>query len=127
MKQTHLLLACPLTLAIAAPIAFGQTITGSVNGTVTDASGAALPGAKVTATNVQTNVSNTTQTSSSGIYNIRFLQVGQYKVTVEANGFAPQTLGPFALEAGQDAKFDAKLGITGATQTVDVSESLTPC
>lgn len=126
MKHKHIYFAGSLAISMAATLAHGQTITGSVNGTVTDASGAALPGAKVTATNVQTNVSQSTDTSSSGVYTIRFLQVGQYKVTVESNGFAPQTLGPFALEAGQDAKFDAKLGVAGSTQTVDVTSVLVP-
>lgn len=103
-----------------------QTITGSVSGTVTDASGAVLPQAKITVTNVQTNVSSNTVSSSAGVYNIRFLQVGQYKVTVESAGFAPQTLGPFALEAGQDAKFDAKLGVAGSATSIEVAESLVP-
>lgn len=126
MKRCYLSLVSPALLALSATLAHGQTITGSVNGTVTDASGAAVAGAKVTATDVSTNVSQTAETSSSGVYNIRFLQVGQYKVTIESNGFAPQTLGPFALEAGQDAKFDAKLGVAGSSQTVDVNEMLTP-
>ncbi len=126
MRHKHILLAGTVALCTSATMLHAQTITGSVNGTVTDASGAALPGAKVTATNVQTNTSQTTDTSSSGVYNIRFLQVGQYKVTVEAPGFAPQTLGPFALEAGQDAKFDAKLGVAGSTSTVDVTSALVP-
>ncbi|SEB38957.1 TonB-dependent receptor [Terriglobus roseus] len=124
MKRSLLCLSA--VLVCTGPSALSQTITGSINGTVTDASGAVLPGAKVIATNVQTNVSSTTESTSSGVYNLRFLQVGQYKVTIQANGFAPQTLGPFALEAGQDAKFDAKLGAEGGTQTVNVTEALVP-
>ena len=85
---------------------FAQTITAGVNGTVTDASGAVIPNAKVTATNVDTNVSISTITTKDGIYVIRNLQIGQYKVTVESAGFAAKTLGPFTLESGQDAKLD---------------------
>ena len=116
----------PMALVLAGSFAYGQTITGSVNGTVTDATGAAVNAAKVSITDVATGVTSTTESSSSGVYNMRFLQVGSYRVTVEAQGFAPQTLGPFALEAGQDAKFDAKLGVAGSTQSVDVAGSLTP-
>ena len=61
-----------------------QTITGSVNGTVTDPTGAVIPNAKVTATNVDTGIETPTTTNSDGIYNIRFLQIGNYKVTVDA-------------------------------------------
>ncbi|SDF92139.1 TonB-dependent Receptor Plug Domain [Terriglobus roseus] len=116
----------PVALVAVSTCSYAQTITGSVNGTVTDPSGAVLPNAKVTVTNVQTNVSSTTQSTSGGVYNIHFLQVGQYKVVIEAKGFAPQTLGPFSLEAGQDAKFDAKLSAEGANQTVEVQASLVP-
>ncbi|MFN2975395.1 outer membrane beta-barrel protein [Terriglobus aquaticus] len=116
----------PIAIAAVSASLPAQTITGSVNGTVTDASGAALPNAQITVTNVDTNVSSKTQTAGDGVYNLRFLQVGRYKVTVEAPGFAPQILGPFSLEAGQDAKFDAKLGVAGNAQNVDVSASLAP-
>ena len=113
-------------LAICVVTGFAQTITGGVNGTVTDPSGAVIPGAKVTATNVATNVDTSTVTNKDGVYGIRFLTIGQYKVVIQAPGFAPQTLGPFALEAGQYAKFDAKLNMEGAAQSVSVSESLVP-
>src|SRR5882757_5394858 len=85
-----------------------QTITGSVNGTVTDPSGAVIANARVTATNVDTGVATPT-TTNDGIYNIRFLQIGTYKVTIEAPGFATATFGPFVLETGQNAKIDGKL------------------
>ncbi|MGI4757045.1 MAG: carboxypeptidase regulatory-like domain-containing protein [Janthinobacterium lividum] len=126
MKRNHVLMAGVLAVSVSAPLAHSQTITGSINGTVTDGSGAALPRAKVTATNVETNASQSTESSGTGVYNLRFLQIGQYKVTIEAEGFAPQTLGPFALESGQDAKFDAKLGVAGSAQTVDVTAALVP-
>lgn len=114
------LLACCWGTAIA------QTITGTINGTVTDPSGAVIPGATVTATNVATNISSKTTTDHDGIYSIRFLTVGQYKVTVSEPGFAPASLGPFALEAGQYAKFDAKLSLESAASNVTVNEALMP-
>jgi outer membrane receptor protein involved in Fe transport len=98
-----------------------QTITGSVNGTVTDPSGAVVTNATVTATNVDTGVETPTTTNSDGIYNIRFLQIGNYKVTVTAQGFATSTFGPFVLETGQIAKVDVKLQVGSQAQTVAVT------
>ena len=109
-----LLVCCSLITAKA------QTITGSVNGTVTDPSGSVVPNAKVTATNVETGVPTITTTNNDGIYNIRFLQIGNYKVTVESPGFTVATFGPFVLETGQNAKVDVKL-VLGSQATASVS------
>jgi hypothetical protein len=114
-----LLLCCGIALE-------AQTITGSVNGTVTDPTGAVVSNAKVTATNVDTGIETPSTTNGDGIYNIRFLQIGNYKVTVEAPGFAPANFGPFVLETGQNAKVDAKLELLGHVQNVSVASELIP-
>ncbi|ADV82508.1 TonB-dependent receptor [Terriglobus saanensis] len=124
LKSLHYLAVALLLVCSVSGLA--QTITGGVNGTVTDPAGAIIPNAKVTATNVATNVSTVSTTTSSGTYNIRNLQIGQYKVIIEASGFSAQTLGPFTLESGQDAKFDAKLGLEGSNTAIAVNESLVP-
>jgi len=117
----------PLALLLVCSIAAGaQTITGSVTGTVTDASGAVIPNAKVTATNTETGVATATTTNNDGIYNIRFLQIGNYKVTIDAPGFATTTYGPFVLETGQNAKVDSKLALAGTQQKVSVESELVP-
>lgn len=103
-----------------------QTITGSVNGTVTDPSGAVIADAKVTVTNVETGIKTDTPTNADGIYNIRFLQIGNYKVTVEAPGFAVSTFGPFTLETGQNAKIDVRLGMSSQQQKVSVEAEIAP-
>ncbi len=103
-----------------------QTITSSVNGTVTDPGGAVVAGATITITNVDTNVATTVQTNESGVYNIRFIQVGRYVLTVTAPGFAEQKSNPFTLEAGQIAKLDSKLALEGAKTSMDVSSELVP-
>ena len=114
-----LLLCCGIALE-------AQTITGSVNGTVTDPTGAVIPNAKVTATNVDTGIETLSTTNSDGIYNIRFLQIGNYKVKVEAPGFAVADFGPFVLETDQSAKVDAKLVLSGQVQNVSVASELVP-
>ncbi len=123
--RTLLLMAIALFL-VCSVASEAQTITGSVNGTVTDPSGAVVPNATVTATNVDTGVATPTTTNNDGIYNIRFLQIGNYKVTVEASGFAVATYGPFVLETGQNAKIDGKLGVAGAQQKVSIEAEVAP-
>ena len=103
-------------------MAFAQTITGSVTGTVTDASGAAMANVKVTATNTGTGIANTTQTNASGIYNFPFLQVGNYTIAAENQGFKKAIIGPFKLEVNQTARLDVKMEVGDITQSVEVTE-----
>lgn len=113
------LLALLLVTLSGAPV-FAQTITGSITGTVTDPSGAVISGARVTATNVLTNVVTPAVTNASGIYSLQFLQIGRYKVQVQASGFAPQDTSVFELEADQIAKIDIALQVGGSKSSVIV-------
>src|SRR5690349_14969623 len=74
---------------ILAATSFAQSQIGgaSLNGTVTDPSGASVPNAKVTAANTATGLTRTTQTSDAGFYTFTGLPVGAYDVTVDAQGF----------------------------------------
>jgi hypothetical protein len=110
-------------IALTMPAAWCQTITGAITGSVTDSSGAAIPGAIVTATNTGTGVATPTQTNQSGFYNLRFLQIGQYTVSVSASGFSTQTTNSFALEVSQEARIDVKLAVGSAAQTVNVTSA----
>ena len=68
-----------LTL-LAAPLpSFGQRITGSIEGRVTDPTGAVLPGVEVSVTNEQTQLTRTTVTNEVGLYNIPLLPSGSYQ------------------------------------------------
>src|SRR6185437_14049455 len=97
-----------------------------VNGTVTDPSGAVVPGATVVVKNVATNVETKAITNSTGDYSIRFLQVGQYTVTIKRDGFKTFSSAPFSLEVNQTAKIDGKLEVGSETQTVTVENTLQP-
>ena len=79
-------LVSTLLFLFCAAVSFGQTITGTINGTVTDPSGGAVTSAKITARNVATNLTNQADVNSSGNYNLLFLPVGQYVVTAEGRG-----------------------------------------
>src|SRR5271163_4928698 len=86
MKRLCLSIVPLLLLAFTLP-GLAQTVTGAVRGTITDATGAIVPGADVTATNVATGVKTSTKTNQAGEYSIRFLQIGSYKLAIAANGF----------------------------------------
>jgi hypothetical protein len=119
-----LIIVCQLTL-LTVSVGWGQTITGSITGTVTDPSEAVVVGAKVTAQNLATGVSTTTQTNTAGVYTIRFLPIGTYVVSIEAKGFATDTTSAFTLEINQTAKINVALKVSAQT-TVEVKETIHP-
>jgi carboxypeptidase family protein len=90
------------------PSAFCQTITASLQGRVSDNSGAVVAKANVTATNTETGLSRSTTTDAGGEYNIASLPVGNYKVEVKAETFQPQTR-TLTLKVGESASLDFSL------------------
>src|SRR5688572_3114250 len=77
-----------LLLAAVSPlVTLAQESRGSITGTVTDPTGAAVPGAIVTARHRATNATSETATNESGVYVLPFLNTGQYSITVAAPGF----------------------------------------
>src|SRR5215475_12829211 len=125
-RSIYLRIMAFAVLLVCSAATWAQTITGSVTGTVTDPTGAVVPNARVQATNVDTNVVTETTTNNDGIYNIRFLQIGNYKVTVTSPGFGTTTYGPFVLETNQNAKVDAKLSLENQQQKVTVQAEIAP-
>jgi outer membrane receptor protein involved in Fe transport len=84
----RLLAVLAMTLTLDSRVA-AQTVTGTIQGTVTDTSGAVLPGAVVTIQNVETNASRELVTTERGQYSAPFLPLGRYKVTATMSGFGP--------------------------------------
>jgi len=115
-----------LSLGFAALPGWTQTVTGAVRGTVTDSTGSIVSDATVTATNTASGVTSVTKTNGTGEYSIRFLQIGRYKLTVGAPGFATSSYGPFTLEIDQTAKIDIILKIGATTVTVNVASDMQP-
>ena len=107
-------------VAFGAILALGQAIDGNVVGTVTDASGAAVVGAEVTATNVATNVSATGKTNGSGEYRFDHLLNGTYRVSVKMTGF--KTISEQVdVEVSKTATRNISLQPGAASETVEVS------
>ena len=80
-----------LSIGLTASLASAQSSTGTIYGTVTDATGAVVSGAKVTVTNVRKGTSQTTTSSSSGEYTFPALEPGEYTASSQTAGFQTQT------------------------------------
>jgi len=97
--------------------------TASVNGTVSDSSGAVVPGASITLVNTATSIKLSTASTDTGHYVFLNVLPGQYTLTVTKEGFAPIAEQPFALGVNQAATFDVTLQIGTVGQTVSVEAS----
>src|SRR5215475_5212310 len=90
-----------LTLFLSCVAMFAQTGgTGTLVGTVTDSSGAIMPGARVTVVNSATAFTSDTLTSAGGAYHIPYLAPGTYRLTVEAPGFKRYVNGAITINSG---------------------------
>src|SRR5687767_11734836 len=107
-------------LLLAAVPASAQVATGTILGNVKDTSGAAVPTAQVTATNVDTQFSRTTTTDSEGQYALRILPVGRYKLDVALSGFKNVSQTGIVLEVGRNARVDATLEPGAVEEVVSV-------
>src|SRR5579859_1957404 len=112
-----LLLAIVVTSCPASLFAQITKATASVNGTLTDPSGAAIPGATVTLSNVQTGVKWRSQTNDSGDYVILQVPPGQYTMEVNKEGFQTVREEPFPLEVNSSATFNLVLPVGTPTQS----------
>jgi Carboxypeptidase regulatory-like domain len=95
--------------------------TGTILGTVTDSTGAIVPGAKVTVTNTATNAAFQTVSSSSGDYNAPSLNPGVYKVTVVAPGFQKSVTNTITLTVDQKIRVDVSLKPGTVNTTLEVT------
>src|SRR5713226_3600015 len=98
----------------------GET-TSAIIGQVSDASGAAVPGAAVTATNKETGLKRSAKTDDSGRFNFPQLKPGSYLVKVEAEGFEPLQNEAISAGLGQKQTADFRLKIAQSNQTIEIS------
>jgi hypothetical protein len=120
-NQIKITLAIAFALLMWMPAALAQKVSGSITGTITDASDAVVPGVTVVAHNINTGVDTLAKTNASGVYHIESLPIGRYQITITASGFNTETVPPFDLEALQAPTFNVKLSVGGGSATVDVS------
>src|SRR5215469_5925983 len=117
LKKIAFLLSM-LTLLFTA-VAFAQT-TASIKGTVTDPSGAAVAGAKVTVSNAAQGIERTTTTGSSGDYEVPALPPGIYRVKIEQSGFQTEQADNVDVEVNQNIVQNFSVKVASSTEIVTV-------
>ncbi|MBV9084303.1 MAG: TonB-dependent receptor, partial [Acidobacteriaceae bacterium] len=100
--------------------------TGSIQGTLTDPSGAAIPGATVTATNTKTNIKTAQETTAAGLYTIAALPAGEYALTATATGFQSVTQEHVLVDALAVVTVNLSLQVGAVGETVTVSSAPPP-
>src|SRR6202521_5371488 len=123
IMRLRMILAAFVLLSATALVA--QTFRGTILGTITDASGAVLPGASVKVHNANTGLDRATQTSADGSYAVSELQIGTYTVTVSQSGFQTSVTNTVTVDVGGERRVDVSLKPGQVTERVEVSgESL---
>jgi len=122
-KRNLALIAAALVIAA---MAWGQGATGTISGTITDASGAAVNGAKVTATDTGTGAKSTATSNETGSYRFVDLPTGMYTITVEATGFRKTVLTAQRLIVASTLRMDASLEVGEVTTSVTVESVAAP-
>jgi hypothetical protein len=110
-----------LLLVLLPTALHAQTSAGQVTGTVTDTSGAVVPGANVTLTNTGTGIANSTVANDSGNFIFINVQPGSYEVAVQLEGFKPVKTEPFVVQVNQTVTRMIKLDAGSVTENVTVT------
>jgi len=108
-------------LGLHAQNAAAQAVYGSISGTVSDAQGAALSGAKVTVTNLSKGTTEEATTNESGNFNVVHLIPDTYKVHIEATGFKSYDVASVLVGVDTVVRLDAQLQVGSVTQSVEVT------
>ncbi len=120
LGATSILWLLSMFLLYVAPC-YGQIVNATLSGTVTDPTGAAIPDASVTATDVATQISTKTTTDAAGNYILPSLHPSTYSITAEKTGFKSTTLSGITLLVDQKARVDIQLQVGEITTKVEVS------
>ena len=114
------LLIGALCVLCLSPAVFSQTTSG-LTGTVTDLSGASMPGAKIALTGTETGVKRETTSNEAGTYDFTALQPGGYQLTFQKQGFAQVTSAGIRLEVNQIARLDVQMHPGAVNENVEVT------
>jgi Carboxypeptidase regulatory-like domain/TonB dependent receptor len=123
-RGVFIVLLLAVAIVTAAPVAsLAQTFRGGINGSVTDPSGAVVPGAAVEAVDAATGVSHKTVTTTDGVYVFQDLPLGAYTVTVTGSGFKSTVVTKVPVTAGVIYTLPVKLAVATTGETIEVSAS----
>src|SRR5262249_58954167 len=116
-----------ILLTFGAAPAFGQAVTGSIVGNITDTGGAAIAGAKVTITETSTGIAHNATTNDDGVYVIPYLPPGAFKVEIEKQGFKKYSRDGVQLATGARVRVNAELAVGSVNETVEVKIGRASC
>jgi outer membrane receptor protein involved in Fe transport len=119
-------LVASLSLFVLVEPVAGQTVTGTLQGTVTDANGAVVPGVEITVRNIETGQQRILKTNSDGFYVASFLPLGLYNMSVTLNGFNTVSRKDVEITLNQTRVVDVSLTPTGVTESVLVITDAAP-
>src|ERR1700753_4280088 len=105
----------------AAPV-YAQVVGGSIGGTITDASGAAIPGATVVIRNQETGSQRQLITNGEGLYSARPIPIRRSSVSAARDAFAPQRGGGIVVTVGQSVRVNVALSASAVSQNVEVTD-----
>ena len=109
-------------LAIFLPaLAWGQGAGGTINGTVSDGTGAVIPGAQISIVNSETGVATAAETGINGVYAVPNMQPGEYNISASADGFKSVEVRGLRLNVASEISQSFALEIGAITETVEVS------
>src|SRR6266566_5253807 len=124
MQNRHIRVASTLLFVLAiifGPTALRADVTGSILGVVHDRTQAVVAGARIVATNVQTNFKQDTTSAADGSYRILALPAGTYRVTATAPGFQQYTATDIDLKVNDQLRIDVTLKVGSVTEKVEIS------
>lgn len=115
-----------MILASSPALAQTQATNGAIEGTIVDASGAVLPGATVTITNVNTKIPTVVVSNDKGLYRAPLLPIGTYDVVVELQGFKKFSQTGVAVNVGETAVVNASMPVGNVSESVSVNATQVP-
>ena len=115
-----------IVFLVPAAVLFGQAVSATLLGTVTDITGAVVPNAKVIITEQNTTVSRSSETNESGNYAFPDLPPGVYAISIEQAGFKKETRRDVAVTVNTATRIDVKLEPGNVTETIEVTGAPPP-
>jgi hypothetical protein len=110
-----------LIFVFAAAPAEAQLTRGAISGTVRDATGAVVPGAAVTVTNIDTNISRSAVSDALGFYRVPALEPGRYRVVTELSGFTTVEFKDIRVVTAQEHTLNVELNVAGVGEAITVT------
>ena len=125
MRSLTINLGIVFLLLACAGLTEAQTVQGVVTGTIFDSTGAVVPNADVTLTNVDTTIAQSAKTGNDGGYRFSLVPPGMYKLDIKTSGFTPKQITNIKVDPSQTVPVNVTLAVASASTTVDVETSVT--